>query len=209
MKKENIGLKREYKKSVEQELSEIESKFSDFLNGNRVIILMHRQKDGGHGKEYQRRTMSYATHDKESALRFISKCLIIKNESTDPLRIYITCNSRNLKKAERNIKTQILEMDYSGEETKRIFYERFERNWHSALMQESARETPYFLIDVDNIEDRDTSGENLKELARLNVEVINQFKTKNGWHIVTKPFNPALYQASGEIKKDGQLLLSY
>lgn len=209
MKKENIGLKREYKKSVEQELSEIETKFSNFLDGNRVVILMHRRKDGGHGKEFQRRTLSYATHDKESALRFISKCLIVKNESIEPMRIYITCNSRNLKKAERNIKTQILEMDYSGEETKRIFYERFERNWHSALMQESARETPYFLIDVDNIDGRDTSGENLKELSRLNVNVIDQFKTKNGWHIVTEPFNPALYTASGEIKKDGQLLLSY
>ncbi len=209
MKQDQIGVKREYKKSVEQELSEIETKFEGFLDGNRVVILMHRRKDGGHGKEFQRRTLSYATHDKESALKFIAKCLIVKNESPEPMRIYITCNSRNLKKAERNIKTQILEMDYSGEETKRIFYERFERNWHSALMQESARATPYFLIDVDDIEGRDTSGENLKELAELGVNVIAQFKTKNGWHLITEPFNPALYKASGEIKKDGQLLLSY
>lgn len=179
------------------------------MDGTRVILLMCRGKDGGPNKEYKRRVSVLISHNKEQLIRNIGKCLAIKDASVDPLRLYMTLNSRNIVKAERNFKEQMLEMDYQSPEMKKVFYERLEGNWVSALMKPSARDTTYFMIDVDNEEGRDMFSEHINELNRLNVEIVQTYNTKNGHHIITKPFNPNTYKYASSINKDGQVLLSY
>jgi hypothetical protein len=190
-------------------LKQIETTFDKFLDGTRVLLLMCRTKDGGHNKEYHRRVMTLISHNREKLLLNIAKCLIIKEGSVDTLRLYMTCNSRDIKKAERNFKIEMLEMDFSSEENKHIFYERLEGNWASALMKPSARVTKYFLLDVDNVEGKDMYSECIEDLQRLNIEIIDSYKTKNGFHIITNPFNPTLFKYPAIINKDGQLLLAY
>lgn len=67
-----------------------------------------------------------------------------------------------------------------------------------------------FLIDVDNVEGEDIMGLALAALAECGAEIVKQYATKNGWHIITKPFNPTTWNGKlGEIKKDGLILLAW
>lgn len=189
-----------------QNIENIETTFNKFLDGTRVLILKHRTKDGGNKHSI---VLKLVSHNREKLLLNIAKCLSIKEGSEDALRLYMTCNSRNIEKAERNFKIEMLDMDFSSKENKRIFYERLESNWVSALMKPSARSTNYFLLDVDNVEGKDIYSECIEDLQRLQVEIVDSYRTKNGWHIITKPFNPNTFKYPEIINKDGQLLLSY
>lgn len=190
-------------------MDNIEQTFSKFMEGTRVLLLICRTKDGGHNKEFHRRVLTLVSHTKEQLIKNIKKCLAIKEVSEDALRLYMTCNSRNIEKAERLFKIEMLEMDFQSKENKEIFYRRLEGNWVSALMKPGSRETKYFLLDVDNVEGKDMLDEHIKELSLMGVHIIQVYKTKNGHHIITEPFNPAEYKYSEVINKDGQLLLSY
>jgi hypothetical protein len=49
-----------------------------------------------------------------------------------------------------------------------------------------------------------------KQLSELKVEIVAKYQTKNGTHLITKPFNPNLFNGEfGEIKKDALMLLDY
>lgn len=195
--------------NIESQLELIVDKFEYFLDGTRVIMLLHRAKDGGHNKEHNRRSLVLVGHNKEQNIRNIHKLLLIKNGTDSNFRIYMSCNQRCVKKAERLFKIKMLEMDFNTEEARKTFYERLESNWHSSLMEAGSSKENNFIIDVDDINNEDLQGDCLKALASINIDPIISFKTKNGWHVITPPFNPVLYKGTGEIKKDGQLLLSF
>lgn len=73
------------------------------------------------------------------------------------------------------------------------------------------KSTAALILDIDNPEvSRDLVGDVLKWCAENKIETLKQYRTKNGWHVVTKPFNRSLYPRElGEVKVDGLLLLSY
>jgi hypothetical protein len=194
---------------VNEEVEDIKARFEGFLDGTRVFLLMLRSKDGGHNKEFKRRAMTFVSHSVDQAEGVIRKLLILKNNSVDPYRLYVTLNSRNLVKAERNFKKRMLEMDFNNDENKKIFYERLEHKWMGCMMEPSARETSFFMIDIDNDENgKSTLDEAIKAIPG-GVKVFKTYKTKNGYHAITAPFNPILYTGPGEVKKDAQLLLSF
>ena len=80
-------------------------------------------------------------------------------------------------------------------------------------MKPNARAETKFLIDIDNVVITDTEtypDEVIKHLKDIKVKIFMVYRTKNGFHIITEPFNPNLFNYEfGEIKKDGLLLLSY
>lgn len=194
---------------VNEEVEDIKARFDGFLDGTRVFLLMLRSKDGGHNKEFKRRAMTFVSHNAEQAESIIRKLLILKNNSIDPYRLYMTLNSRNLVKAERNFKKRMLEMDFNKDENKKIFYERLEHKWMGCMMESSARETSFFMIDIDNDENGKSMLDEAIKAIPEGVKVLKTYKTKNGFHTITDPFNPALYKGPGEVKKDAQLLLSF
>ena len=64
-------------------------------------------------------------------------------------------------------------------------------------------------IDIDEPElySLDKVESHLKDIG---AEVIVSYETKNGYHVITKPFNPNLFNSDfGEVKKDALLLLDY
>jgi hypothetical protein len=61
------------------------------------------------------------------------------------------------------------------------------------------------LIDIDEGDDKAAIR---ASLTALHVRTLLDYPTKNGRHIVTEPFNPALLPAA-EIKNDGLLRLSF
>jgi hypothetical protein len=57
--------------------------------------------------------------------------------------------------------------------------------------------------------DTPDNGDTLKALA--GVEILKSYRTKAGWHIITKPFNHTKIELpeNVELKTDGLLLLSF
>lgn len=184
---------------------EVMERFDGFTDGTRVLMLLVREKDGASHNEYQRRCITEVTHTSEQFARHLEKMIYFSICSNEPYRVYATLNSRNLRKAEHVLKTNMLSVDFADDENRSFFYERFEYRWHSALMQDASRKTKFFLLDVDDGIHDWNAVENACWDAQI--EIVLKYRTKNGWHFITKPFNPALLTVPCDLKKDSQMLL--
>ena len=182
--------------------------FGDFLDGTRVLLLLQRTKEDGHNKEHKRRRARFVTHgDKEQIKRSLFELLLMQAISTVDYRVYMSAAPRDVEKAEREFKRTMLEVDFNGGENKQFFYEHVEDKWISALMSSNPmKDRNVFVLDIDQEDNSDA----LKWVAMNNIEIMKQYKTKNGWHIVVRPFDRTTWDSTlGEIKNDGLLLLSY
>lgn len=198
--------KQAFIESIEQRAEQIMTEFGDFTHGTRILFLLQRAKEGGDNKEFKRRNMRVVTHNKESLRNTLIKMLVLKNTVAENHRIYMIAAPRDLEKAEKQFKQIMLEADFSGKETHSFFWERLEDRWISALVKSNPpKNESVFVIDVD---DKDDAAA-LKECARLNIEILKKYPTKNGHHIVVKPFNVALWEETSEIQKEGLLLLDW
>lgn len=192
---------------IEQQAQSLMRDFFAFTGGVRYLTLLHRSKDDGPATEYKRRGAYFVTHDESEYLDALVRLLTLKAVSSKPYRLYASVNARNMKKAERAFKRDMLEVDFEDGENKEWFWKRLPSKWVSALMQPGARAQTMFMLDCDG--EGDVTAPALMWLAKNQIEVIKQYKTPNGWHIVTPPFNPNDFHAPGcEIKKDGLLLLA-
>lgn len=193
--------------SLEAKVDSIMDSFGDeFTSDTNVLMLLHRKKDGGATKEDRRRLAWFIVHDKESYRQALLKLLILKDGHKEgDYRIYASSNPRNIVKAERLLKQRILQTDFDGKENKEYFWKRLDRKWISALMSDTCRDRSYFLWDIDDEDGKDMHGDALKKLADW--EIVHQYRTKGGWHIITKPGNPEGILL--DLKKDGLILLDY
>lgn len=192
---------------LETQAKGIMSEFRPFIEGTRYLTLLHRQKDGGSTDEYKRRGGYYITQDAVEYKDALVRLLALKAISSKPYRLYASVNPRDMKKAEKAFKMDMLVCDFDDGENKAYFWKRLASKWVSALMQPGSRSGSFFILDADG--EGDVTGPVLKWLAANGVEPIKQYKTPNGWHIVTPPFNPTNFDVpSCEIKKDGLILLA-
>lgn len=180
--------------------------FDEFTGGVRYLALLHRSKDGGHNKEYYRRGGFYITHSGEEYLDALIKLLTLQAISTTPYRLYASVNARDLRKAEHKFKSDMLEVDFAPQENRDYFWKRLDSKWAGALMSPGCKTGSLFILDVDG--EGDVTAPVLVWLAQHNIEPVKQYKTPNGWHIVTPPFNPNDFDVPDvEIKKDALILL--
>lgn len=198
--------------AVEEEINatakSIMQDFSQFTSGVRYLSLLHRTKDGGYNKEYHRRGGFYVTHTEEEYLDALVRLLTLQAIASKPYRLYASVNQRSISKAEKQFKMEMLEADFSSAENKHYFYERIESRWSGCLMKPGSRIGSLFILDVDG--EGDCTAPVLQELSKLVVEPVKMYKTPNGWHIITPPFNPELLNVTNcEVKKDGLILLNY
>lgn len=204
MRNKRIG---HLEQDAESDAKRLMIEFVDFIDGTRYLSLLHRQKDGGSTDEYKRRSAYFVTHDRQEYYDALVRLLILQKVAEKPYRLYASTNSRNIKKAEKAFKMDMLVCDFDDGENKAYFWKRLPSKWVSALMSPGARDSSNFLIDVDG--EGDVSAPVLKWLGMHGIEVIKQYKTPNGYHIVTPPFNPNDFDVpNSEIKKDALLLLS-
>lgn len=186
--------------------------FKDFTDGVRCLFLIHRNKEGGDTNNTKVRKV-ITKNSQEFYVELLKLVDEKERNLTIPYRIYSSVNARDVEKAIRQFKLEQLEADYYDTESRHSFYYDSKNRFIGALMTPSSRVKAncLFIIDVDNKETiNDTMGDALTECGKNNVEIVTQYRTKNGWHIVCKPFNPANFdQTKGEIKKDGLLLLAY
>lgn len=195
--------------SVKQRSEAIFNDFVDFSDGARMLILLERKKDGGHNKEERRNIATKFSFSSEEYKNAIHEMLLMRVLYPET-RLYASVNPRKIKSIIRKIEEELLDCHYSNDPEKNLFtHKKIIKSPRHFFMQQSCAETSLFVIDVDDIEGRDTQGEALEECARLNVDILKTYRTKNGWHFITKPFNPSLWKHESEIKKDALILLDY
>lgn len=188
-------------------IKQIQETFADFMDGNRMIMLILRKKEGGGTAEKDRISKRKMSKNKEEFVEIVKEFLELKAKSDKPLRIYSAVNKRDIDKAIREFKQRQLDADYYDEENRQGFYLDIKNRWISCVMSPKCRAETSFIIDVDT--DDPVDGEFIKEqLELLRVKILLEYKTKNGIHIVTEPFNPNTIPEA-DIKKDGLLLLDY
>lgn len=174
--------------------------------GWRMILLIRRSKDGGHNRP------DYHAHKilvkgEEEYLQALVKLREIRDTKDEPekWRIYASVNARNIQKAIRKFKFDMLESDFYDEYSHNKFYVEIENRWHGAVMIPSSRDETMFLIDVDY-----NYGERARDVKQIlknaGVDILFSYPTRNGRHIITKPYNPNLTPTL-EIKKDGLMYI--
>lgn len=195
---------------IEKEVESICLKFNDFSDGVRLLLLLERTKDSGHNKEDKRVVMTKVTLDRDSFKKGLTELLILKETLYKSHRIYLSVNPRNIAQIIRDIEIDLLNAHYTDSLCRESTYTKLIKSPRHWVMQPKNSIGSLFILDIDDKGGIDKSGEALKKVEELGVEVRLAYRTKNGWHIVVEPFNPSLWDSTlGEIKKDGLLLLSY
>ena len=191
---------------------EIIEQFSD---GIRMLMLCQRNKEGRPTNKTDRASIRKISKNSKEFFEILNEFQAVKEESAEPLRIYSCVNKRDIKKAIRNFKQEQLDADYYDEENKYGFYFDIKNRWLSSLMKQNCRAETKFLIDIDNVvfnklEKNPYPDKVVEHLKELEIKIVVVYQTKNGFHIITEPFNPNLFNNDfGEVKKDALLLIDY
>lgn len=200
----------QYSEDIERQAKNIFDEFKAFATGYRVLFLIQRHADGGEtNNSHLKKIITRSPEEYHEALKLLVKEKVM---SDLPFRIYASLNERNFNKAIRQFKYEQLDADYFDQIQKENFYLDVKNRFVGCLMQPAQRQTSFFLFDCDNDKDnpkRDVMGEALTAIP--NEHIIKQYKTKNGWHIITHPFDYTKIQMPKdcEMKKDALLLLAY
>lgn len=191
-------------------IKQIKETFKDFSSGLRVIMLVHRNKEGGIGRRIQRtRLAKIVTTNSEEFFDAIEYLQDIMSKDKRTLRIYSAVNSRDIQKSIHKFKQEQLDNDYSNELNREHFYIDIKNSWISCMMKKSCRNQSNFLFDLDECDDH--SLVTITKQIEKQTKIILTYQTKNGYHIITEPFNynkiECLEQV--DVHPDGLLLIDY
>ena len=185
---------------------------SSFKDGVRVLLLMLRAKDGGSAKTDRKATKKIITR---SPAEFDEALEELRSLWQPDQRIYATINARSIEKAIRIFKYRQLDAEWFDEVDRHNFYLDLENRWISCLKDKSASVGSLFLFDIDNdLLDHEQIFDDLKML-RLDTEALGAsaywYRTRNGWHFISKPFNPKLAPLAAQplLMKNALMLWSY
>ncbi len=194
------------KEDIMRKAKNIADTFDKYTIGVNLLMLIFRAKEGAQSANNDKLRKIIVTN-KQEFINGLYELLETKERMNLPLRIYSSVNSRDMEKAIRQFKFEQLNADYYDVLSRHAFYFDIKNRFIGTLMTPTCRAETKFLLDVD---DEKSQNESLKKLAELDIEILDVFKTKNGYHILTKPFNPNLFTIENvEIKKDAMLLLDY
>ncbi len=187
-----------------------------YLNtGVRMLMLTKRSKEFpkvGQGTRPDKRATKLISRNRDE---FDINLQTLLDKAADGERIYCSVNERNLDKAIRLFKQRQLDFDYASPEERLQFYLDIKNRWISCVMNQHNKATSNFLLDIDN-GDKPNYEEVMHNLLDGGVMVLDSYETKNGWHIITQPYNypkitPHLKSEGygGQLKLDGLALLYY
>ena len=200
----------------EEKLKSIMDEWKGFTDGVRVLFLIWRKKEGAK-VDRNLKIRKLVSLDEEEFEKCLEQLLDLKERYAElPLRIYSSVNKRNMDKAIRKFKELQLENDYQDKAQFYGFYKDIKNRWISSIMRNSSRLETQFIIDIDN-EDKDYLKKIESEILE-HTELIKKYKTRNGYHLIVRPFNPNLIKSYGKdvhiyedvsLKKDDLVLLDY
>lgn len=166
-----------------------------FTYGARGLMLIRRNKDGEEGNA-QRRSIKRITHSRKQWMDAVLELRDLQHTTHQGYRIYSSVNERDMQKAIHEFRRRQLETEYGNQYEHHCFYTDIENRFFSCLMNPNCRATNYFLIDCDTDEEFYKAHETIPPELFLFT-----YPTKNGNHIITRPFNPNDY-GNIQIKKD-------
>lgn len=182
--------------------------FEWFADGTRLLMLIHRAKEGSHSPNNDKVEKHISTNAKEFE-KIVLEMLIEKEKSGLPLRLYSSVASRDLSKAIRKFKYEQLDAEYYAQGDKERFYLDIFNRWFGCLAQPGSASHTFFIIDCDSNAEYEDALRAIGDNG-LEQKVIKRYPTKNGWHIVMDPFDPKLMGPMAKnIHKDGLILLHY
>lgn len=189
---------------IKREAKEITREFIQFTEGYHVMFLIQRHKDGGGTNNTK--LLKIVTKNSMEFEISVRKLLHEYYMFDKPLRIYYSCNVRDIKKAIRKFRFEQLDAESYGEDQYNEFYLDVKNRFIGCLMQPGSKGSSYFLWDIDTPDD----GEFLKVLPP-EIPIVLKYKSKKGWHIITHAFNHTkmALPKDVEIHTDGLLLLKF
>lgn len=170
-----------------------------FKTGVRVLLLTQRNKDGSSGGRTHQ-LVSYKTAEFDETV----EKLFNRVSDLSGYRLYGSVDARDTFPARREFALRQIKADWGANPD--AFYRILDRQWTSCLSQNEARKTKYFLFDIDSssIEDFDKCEQAVRDAYRKHryyvtdekdepsSPIVYRYATKNGFHIITEPFNRAL-----------------
>lgn len=150
-------------------------------NGTRVLLRTHRNKDGVRGPFRSSRTVvTHNVREFDQEFAFLHKTAL-PNE-----RIYVSASQRDVGKATRLFRERQLEAEYDVDPL--LFYKTLHNRWVSCLSAKTSTvaSDKMWLFDCDSPSELD---EVRAEIDRLHASRVREYETKNGTHVLTRPFN--------------------
>ena len=175
---------------------------NEYKTGYRVLMRTLRSKDGGKINKPDRVAETVVAYGVDEYYEAFEKLL---SKRTGQERIYSSVDERDIRKAIRIFKERQLEADYYNEEDKNSFYVDIRNRWISSLSNPKSAKTTLFLVDIDD--DKDDALDIHNQIEKCNIEILHEYKTKNGSHLILKPFDPNI--VTFPIQKNGMMLLAY
>ncbi len=172
-----------------------------FKQGVRILMLTLRSKESGKVNmtdRFGKKVVTTGEEEFDKALERLSKARI------SPERIYSTIEERDINKGIRLFKERQLDADYYDLESRISFYKDIWNRWISCLQSPKSRINTLFLVDIDK---EDNEDEIRKEIKDKKLDIVHEYKTKNGRHLILNPFNPNL--VSFEVHKNYMMLWEY
>lgn len=182
-----------------------------FKTGTRCILLLHRTKDGAIGNN-QRKSIKMISKNEDDWHKKIEECRNLQDTQYPNHRIYCSVNERDMKKSIYEFNRLHLESTLQSAEDRFNFYMDIQNRFFSCLMQPKAKCQNFFLIDWDNdtlgFQDELILQNKIKDAIPSEYHIFD-YKTKNGHHFITKPFNPAYLKwfPQVEIKRDALIAI--
>jgi len=184
----------------------------EFKTGIRTLLLVLRNKDGAASGPVKK-MISYSHEEFDEV---VTSLVAFAATTPGGYRLYGSVDSRDFRAAQREFSLRKVNVDFTPEAIR--FYRDLKNQWMGSLSQNSARASKLFLFDVDDPSEaaRKEVADSIKmaHLADPIVgdtapsPIIHSYQTKNGWHIITKPFNPHLLpQSHQEMRKTNAMML--
>jgi hypothetical protein len=174
----------------------------EFKDGVRILMRTLRSKEGGKVNKPDRVADKVVSRNREEFDKIFAH-LMSKREGQE--RIYSTVDERDMDKAIRLFKYRQLDSDYFDKESRNSFYTDIFNRWISALQAPESRKGTLFMVDED--EGKDDSLKIMDDITKNRIEIVHQYPTKNGWHLILKPFNPSTVHF--DVQKNGMMLWVY
>lgn len=184
----------------------IQMAIDNFSDGVRVQMLIDRGV-GNTNKGSKRWVNKLISHDSKSYADNVEKLLNQQKYLNNPdIRLYACVNNRKIKNAITHLRHVMIDLPESDCEG---FFCHIHDRFVSSLMQPSCKLSKNFLLDVDNPDFFPELFISSIALAHK-IETIQYYKTPNGYHIITKPFDVRLIEDTPfvDIKRDGLMLLN-
>jgi len=198
---------------MEEKIKGVWQYWFDKLREDEVLVMLAIARKKYNEKLRSEEVVFREVVDKENWERKFKKLITLVKHYPSRARpedysIYITYNPRSLIKALRLFKMKMVEWEFTAINSKDLsqclmHLKKLDREFISCLQKPEARSRKWhFLIDVDDMSKLD---EVYKQMDKLNLILCGESKTKNGMHILVRPFNLKLWKPieNVEIKRDG------